>query len=141
MEALGFASCGYAMIKKNNLLSPLSNIISDRYLANYANIYAILFRKYVENVEFGRAFGYALNSMVDSNDFALYAKESRAQKTLAQIESLYRNIEECVDFNAHLSDFGVKEEEIEEIAEMFTRGNDDITITKEKVIELLKACL
>lgn len=141
MEALGLAGCGYAMIKKNNLLSPLSDIISDRFFANYANIYAILFRKYIENVEVGRAFGYALNSMVDSNDFALYAKESRAQKTLAQIEGLYKNVEECVDFNAHLADFGVKEEDIEEIANLFARANEDKTITKDKVIELLKACL
>ncbi len=141
MEAVGLSSCGYAMIKKNNLLSPLSDIISDKYLANYANIYAILFRKYIEDVEVGRAFGYALNSMVDSNDFALYAKESRAQKTLAQIESLYKNVEECVDFNAHLSDFGVKEEDIEEIATMFEKGNEDETLTKEKVIDILKACL
>ena len=46
-----------------------------------------------------------------------------------------------MDFNAHLSDFGVKEEDIEEIATMFEKGNEDETLTKEKVIDILKACL
>ena len=141
MEAVGFAGCGYAIINRNELLSPLSDIISDKYLANYANIYAILFRQYVKNIELGRAFGYALNSMVGPNDFALYAKESRAQKTLAQIESLYKNVEECVDFNAHLADFGVKEEDLEVIADMYERANENKEYPKEKVLELLRACL
>ena len=141
MEAVGFAGCGYAMIKKNDLLNSLSDIISDRYYANYANVYAILFRHYIQGVEVGRAFGYALNAMVDANDFALYAKESRAQKTLAQIEGLYKEVEECVDFNAHLSDFGMKGEDINEIVTLFERTNEDKTITKAKVVDLLQACL
>lgn len=141
MEAVGFAGCGYAIINRNELLSPLSDIISDKYLANFANIYAILFRQYVKNIELGRAFGYALNSMVEPNDFALYAKESRAQKTLAQIENLFKNIEDCVDFNAHLADFGVKEEDLESIADAYERGNENKEYTKDKVLELLRACL
>ena len=139
MEAVGYASCAYASIKKNNLLAPLSDIISDRYLANSANIYAILFRKYIPTVKMGRAFGYAINSMVDSNDYALYAKEARIQKTLAQVEDLYLNVEKCVDFNARLRDFGIKEEDLQEIADEFQRYNEDESLTNEVVLTLLRA--
>ena len=141
MEAVGYASCGYASITKNNLLAPLSDIISDKYLANYANIYAILFRKYLHTIQPGRAFGYALNAMVDSNDYALYAKEARIQKTLAQVDNLYDKIGEFVDFNSKLSDFGVKEEDFEEIVQAFQRGNEDESLTNEVVMDLLKAAL
>ena len=139
LEAVGYASCSYAAIGKNNLLSPLSDIISDKYLANYANIYAILFRQYVKTVDVGRAFGYSLNAMVEPNDYALYAKESRAQKALAEIEGLYNKINEYVDFNAKLSDFDVKEEDLEVIADQFSLINEDESITKEDVMQLLKA--
>lgn len=139
MEAVGYASCAYASIKKNNLLAPLSDIISDRYLANSANIYAILFRKYIPTVKMGRAFGYAINSMVDANDYALYAKEARIQKTLAQVEDLYLEVEKCVDFNARLRDFGIKEEDLQEIADEFQRYNEDESLTNEVVLTLLRA--
>ncbi len=139
MEAVGYASCAYASIKKNKLLAPLSDIISDRYLANSANIYAILFRKYIPTVKTGRAFGYAINSMVDSNDYALYAKEARIQKTLAQIEDLYLSIERCTDFNSRLRDFGIKEEDLQEIADEFQSNNEDEAITNEVVLTLLRA--
>ncbi len=139
MEAVGYASCAYASIKKNNLLAPLSDIISDRYLANSANIYAILFRKYIPTVKMGRAFGYAINSMVDANDYALYAKEARIQKTLAQVEDLYLEVEKCVDFNARLRDFGIKEEDLQEIVDSFQRYNEDESLTNEVVLTLLRA--
>ena len=139
MEAVGYASCAYATLKKNNLLAPLADIISDRYLANYANIYAILFRKYIPTLKMGRAFGYALNSMVDANDFALYVKEARVQKALAQIEDLYLKIEQCVDFNSKLSDFGIKEEDLQSILEEFQKDNDDESLTDDVVLTLLRA--
>ncbi len=141
LEAVGFASCGYAMLEKNKLLSPLSDIISDKYLANYANIYTILFRQYIKSVDVERAFGYSLNSMVEPNDYALYAKEARIQKTLAQIEGLYQKIENCVDYNSKLRDFGVTEEDLDEIAESFMINNDEESIVKEDVMQLLRACL
>ena len=139
MEAVGYASCAYASITKNDLLAPLSDIISDKYLANSANIYAILFRQYLKTTNPGRAFGYALNAMVDSNDFAMYAKEARIQKTFAQVEELYKKIEECVDFNSKLSDFGVKEEDLQGIVDAFKLSNEDESLTDEVVMNLLRA--
>lgn len=139
MEAVGYASCGYASLTKNNLLAPLTDIISDKYLANYANIYAILFRHYLKTIIPGRAFGYALNAMVDSNDFAMYAKDARIQKTFAQIEDLYKKIEDCVDFNSKLRDFGVKEDDLQEIVDVFKSTNEDDTLTDEVVMNILKA--
>ena len=139
MEAVGYASCAYASITKNNLLAPLSDIISDKYFANYANIYAILFRHYLKTQNPGRAFGYALNAMVDSNDFAMYAKDARIQKTFAQVEDLYTKIEECVDFNSKLRDFGIKEEDLQSIADAFKQGNEEKDLTEEVVMDLLKA--
>ncbi len=141
MEAVGYASCAYASVKKNTLLEPLTDIISDKYLANFANIYTILFRHHIQEVEIGRAFGYILNAMVEPNDFALYAREARGQKALAQVEALYAKIEEYVDFNAKLRDFGVKEEDLEGIADAFMKYNEDETITKDKVMQLLRATL
>ena len=141
MEGVVLAGAA-ASLRERGLLEVLSDAISDRYCANYQNIFAILFRKYIVMQQKNKDFGYALNSMISEDDFSLYAKENRGQKLLSVIEDIYQRIESYVDFNSKLSSLNVKKEDFEAIADdcLKVLNNDNEQVSKEEIIDLLDSC-
>ena len=134
MGAVILAGTGFYSIPREPI-SVIADALSDRYLINYGNLFAILFRHYIKKQELGYSFGYCLNAMLDINEYALYARENRTQKALTAIDALYDRIIDYVDFNSKLSDFDIPKEDLESVAEDVAKTID--TVTKEQVLELL----
>ncbi len=134
MEAVVLAGAAYSMLRKQTL-AVISDVISDRYHANYSNIFAILFRQYLKKQELSESFGYSLNSMISENDYALVERDKRSERAIFAIESLYDKVNEYVDFNSKLSDFNIPEEDLDDIAK--TVADNCKAMEEESILTLL----
>lgn len=139
LEAVVYAGAGYALLERG-MLAKLSDLISDRYRINYPNVFAILFRQHIKKAESTPTLGYALSALVDNAEYAMYAKEMRVQKLLAEIENAYIKVEKYVVYNNKLSSFNIPKEELESIANQYLDSiqEGDLT-TKEELLELLES--
>ncbi len=115
--AVVVAGCGYFLIEKQ-LLAVMSDVISDRYKVNHANIMAILFRHYIKMTKFNKdMLAELLPSFVSMEEYAQTSEEHAGEAVLHKIGSLYEQVGEYVDYNKSLKDFGIEKSDFPSIAE------------------------
>ncbi|MGN0770986.1 MAG: iron-containing alcohol dehydrogenase [Christensenellales bacterium] len=113
MSAVVIAGCGYYQIEKN-FLAVLSDVISDRYKVNQANVMAILFRHYIERTNVNRQLLGELRICVDNDDDT---SDDDVKVVVDKILSLYSEIDNVVNYNSRLSDFNIAKSDFASIAE------------------------
>lgn len=112
MSAVVIAGCGYYQLEKN-FLAVLSDVISDRYKVNQANVMAILFRHYIRHASADdREVLSQLRVCFDEDE-----GEDDAQVVLDRIEKIYCEIDEAVNYNSCLGDFNISKSDFASIAE------------------------
>lgn len=126
LTAVVLASCAYDAVRRP-LLSDVADVISDRYRINYANVYSILFRRYLQVHELDQGLlGNLLLSLAGPHEYAMCAQAGRAAKSLELIEQTYATVEEKVDYNAKLSDLKVEKAHFASIAEQVIALRSDL---------------
>ncbi|MGN0797809.1 MAG: iron-containing alcohol dehydrogenase [Christensenellales bacterium] len=111
MSAVVIAGCGYYQLEKN-FLAVLSDVISDRYKANQANVMAILFRHYIVSAGVDREVLAQLRVCFEDSEC-----KDDAQAVLEKIQSIYHEIDEAVNYNSRLGDFNISKSDFASIAE------------------------
>ena len=117
LTAVVVAGCGYFLIEKQ-LLAVLSDVISDRYKVNHANIMAILFRHYIKMTKLNKdLLGELLPSFVSIEEYAQIQDDQAVDVVLAKINNMYEQVDEYVDYNKSLRSFGIQKSDFPSIAE------------------------
>lgn len=111
MSAVVIAGCGYYQLEKN-FLAVLSDVISDRYKVNQANVMAILFRHYIASAGVDKE---VLSQLRVCFDDSKSVDDDGA--VLEKIEEIYHEIDEAVNYNSRLGDFNISRSDFASIAE------------------------
>ena len=131
MSAVVIAGCGYYLLDKG-LLSVLTDVISDRYKANYANIFALLFREYIKqsNTYDEKLLGELAPCFYTIDQYCSELCDDLPKAVRRAIEGYYSRIEEYVEVTGKLRDFGVLKEDFPQIAEQAIQ-EADVTVDEE----------
>ncbi|MDE6614835.1 MAG: iron-containing alcohol dehydrogenase, partial [Clostridia bacterium] len=116
-----FASilAGYAYWQKpKDILSELSDRMSDRYRANYANIFLILFLNYISMHKWNNDFDSDnLINLLGDNAYLLLKDTNAGQDIVANsVNNYYKRLKNYVDYVDNLKDLGIKKEDFVDIA-------------------------
>lgn len=111
MSAVVIAGCGYYQLEKN-FLAVLSDVISDRYKVNQANVMAILFRHYIASAGVDKEVLSQLRVCFDDSKSV-----DDDGTVLEKIEAIYHEIDETVNYNSRLGDFNISKSDFASIAE------------------------
>ncbi|MDE5549052.1 MAG: iron-containing alcohol dehydrogenase [Clostridia bacterium] len=116
-----FASilAGYAYWQKpKDILSELSDRMSDRYRANYANIFLILFLNYISMHKWNNDFDSDnLINLLGDNAYLLLKDANAGQDIVANsVNNYYKRLKNYVDYVDNLKDLGIKKEDFVDIA-------------------------
>mgnify|MGYP003289638029 CR=1 FL=1 len=111
MSAVVIAGCGYYQLEKN-FLAVLSDVISDRYKVNQANVMAILFRHYIASAGVDKEVLSQLRVCFDDSK-----SMDDDGAVLEKIEAIYHEIDEAVNYNSRLGDFNISKSDFASIAE------------------------
>lgn len=125
MSAVILSGCGYGNLHKH-LLTELSDILSDRYRINFNNVFAVLFRRYVQMHENDPLrMEQLLLSLIGEHEWAMCTPAGRAAKAAECIEAVFAQVCEKVDYMDHLSELGVERSDFAAIAEQVIAQHGD----------------
>ena len=116
-----FASilAGYAYWQKpKDILSELSDRMSDRYRANYGNIFLILFMNYISMHKWNPDFDSDnLINLLGDNAYLVLKDAKEGQNVIADsVKNYYKRLKNYVDYVDNLEDLGIKREDFVDIA-------------------------
>ena len=137
---------GYAYWQTpKDIISELSDRISDRYRANYGNIFLILFLNYIGMHKWHADFDSdnLINLLGDNGYIVLKDMGSKRDFIVDSVNNYYKRLKNYVAYVDNLSDLGVKREDLVDIASsvisMHTDGNEEYTFSF--IMELLDKSL
>ncbi len=137
---------GYAYWQTpKDIISELSDRISDRYRANYGNIFLILFLNYIGMHKWHADFDSdnLINLLGDNGYIVLKDMGSKRDFIVDSVNNYYKRLKNYVAYVDNLSDLGVKREDLVDIASsvisMHTDENDEYTFSF--IMELLDKSL
>ncbi|MEG1394515.1 MAG: iron-containing alcohol dehydrogenase [Clostridia bacterium] len=117
MSAVVFAEKAYSYLG-STLLSELSHIISDRYRANYCNVFSLLFARYITMHKYSQELlAELLLPLGGEKAYIECVEEARANRTIEFVEQVFAKVNETVDYQYGLSKFGVDKAHFTAIAE------------------------
>lgn len=134
---------GYAYWQKpKDILSELSDRISDRYRANYGNIFLILFLNYISMHKWKADFDSDnLINLLGDNAYLVLKNAKEGQNVVADsVKNYYKRLKNYVDYVDNLKDLGIKREDFVDIASsvisMHTDESEEYTFSF--IMELLE---
>ena len=137
---------GYAYWQTpKDIISELSDRISDRYRANYGNIFLILFLNYIGMHKWHADFDSdnLINLLGDNGYIVLKDMGSKRDFIVDSVNNYYKRLKNYVAYADNLSDLGVKREDLVDIASsvisMHTDENEEYTFSF--IMELLDKSL
>lgn len=137
---------GYAYWQTpKDIISELSDRISDRYRANYGNIFLILFLNYIDMHKWNADFDSdnLINLLGDNGYVVLKDMGSKRDFIVDSVNNYYKRLKNYVAYVDNLSDLGVKREDLVDIASsvisMHTDENEEYTFSF--IMELLDKSL
>lgn len=137
---------GYAYWQTpKDIISELSDRISDRYRANYGNIFLILFLNYIDMHKWNADFDSdnLINLLGDNGYVVLKDMSSKRDFIVDSVNNYYKRLKNYVAYVDNLSDLGVKREDLVDIASsvisMHTDENEEYTFSF--IMELLDKSL
>ncbi len=137
---------GYAYWQTpKDIISELSDRISDRYRANYGNIFLILFLNYIGMHKWHADFDSdnLINLLGDNGYIVLKDMGSKRDFIVDSVNNYYKRLKNYVAYVDNLSDLGVKREDLVDIASsvisMHTDENEEYTFSF--IMELLDKSL
>ena len=137
---------GYAYWQTpKDIISELSDRISDRYRANYGNIFLILFLNYIGMHKWHADFDSdnLINLLGDNGYIVLKDMGSKRDFIVDSVNNYYKRLKNYVAYVDNLSDLGVKREDLVDIASsvlsMHTAENEEYTFSF--IMELLDKSL
>ncbi len=137
---------GYAYWQTpKDIISELSDRISDRYRANYGNIFLILFLNYIGMHKWHADFDSdnLINLLGDNGYIVLKDMGSKRDFIVDSVNNYYKRLKNYVAYVYNLSDLGVKREDLVDIASsvisMHTDENEEYTFSF--IMELLDKSL
>ncbi|MBD5086382.1 MAG: iron-containing alcohol dehydrogenase [Clostridiales bacterium] len=140
-----FASilAGYAYWQKpKDILSELSDRMSDRYRANYGNIFMILFLNYISMRKWNPDLDVDnIINLLGDNVYLILKSAKEGNNAIAEsVKNYYKRLKNYVDYVDNLSDLGVKREDLVDIASsvisMHTDESEEYTFSF--IMELLE---
>ena len=140
-----FASilAGYAYWQTpKDILSELSDRMSDRYRANYGNIFLILFPHYIAMHKMNADFDSdnIINLLGDNSYLVLKNSVANRDVIVDSVKNYYKRLKTYVDYIDNLKDLGIKREDFVDIASsvisMHTDENSEYTFSF--IMELLE---
>ena len=137
---------GYAYWQTpKDIISELSDRISDRYRANYGNIFLILFLNYIGMHKWHADFDSdnLIKLLGDNGYIVLKDMGSKRDFIVDSVNNYYKRLKNYVAYVDNLSDLGVKREDLVDIASsvisMHTDENEEYTFSF--IMELLDKSL
>ncbi|MBD5099746.1 MAG: iron-containing alcohol dehydrogenase [Clostridiales bacterium] len=140
-----FASilAGYAYWQKpKDILSELSDRMSDRYRANYGNIFMILFLNYILMRKWNPDLDVDnIINLLGDNVYLILKSAKEGNNAIADsVKNYYKRLKNYVDYVDNLSDLGIKREDLVDIASsvisMHTDESEEYTFSF--IMELLE---
>lgn len=140
-----FASilAGYAYWQKpKDILSELSDRMSDRYRANYGNIFMILFLNYISMRKWNPDLDVDnIINLLGDNVYLILKSAKEGNNAIADsVKNYYKRLKNYVDYVDNLSDLGIKREDLVDIASsvisMHTDESEEYTFSF--IMELLE---
>ena len=140
-----FASilAGYAYWQKpKDILSELSDRMSDRYRANYGNIFMILFLNYISMRKWNPDLDVDnIINLLGDNVYLILKSAKEGNNAIADsVKNYYKILKNYVDYVDNLSDLGIKREDLVDIASsvisMHTDESEEYTFSF--IMELLE---
>ncbi|MDE7336762.1 MAG: hypothetical protein K2N32_01450, partial [Clostridia bacterium] len=110
---------GYAYWQTpKDIISELSDRISDRYRANYGNIFLILFLNYINLHKWNADFDSdnLINLLGDNGYLVLKDTGSKRDFIADSVNNYYKRLKNYVAYVDNLTDLGVKREDLVDIA-------------------------
>ena len=110
---------GYAYWQTpKDILSELSDRMSDRYRANYGNIFLILFPHYIAMHKWNADFApdNIINLLGDNTYLVLKDSSANRDIIVDSVKNYYMRLKNYVDYVDNLQDLGVKREDFVDIA-------------------------
>ncbi len=125
-----------------NIVSEISNVISDRYLVSFPNVFAIIFKHYFLMHQWNKEnLQQLLLPVAGEDEYSQCNPVARAEKCMSTLKDLYNHISEIIDTNKSLKDLKVEKSHFASIAEAVIsshyKENDD-EATYRFIVQLLE---
>lgn len=135
---------GYAYWQTpKDILSELADRISDRYRANYGNVFCILFKNYINLHQWGEELDFSsiINLIGDNEYLQVKDGEWGGEAIIQSVNGYYARTQKYVKFIDKLRDLGVQQKDFTDIASsiisMHRQENQEYTFSF--INELLEA--